>query len=247
MTGPAGPVVLVAAVGAAAGSRAAAAALAAAGSDPDRAGLLIDLAGGRAPRPALLATAAARELEERLAAHLPKAGVASRGRLCKLKLAGDVDGIEQVPAALPLARGSAAVVHLPPRLLQPALAEPRIRPTAALLRADLAEDRPLTALAVRDLIVRGLRVAVLKRPLGWFAARRALFGAPPGAGGGLPVRLGDRLLRNTDNNIRKCYDREDGSRSDGQEASGTPRAGRQRLARARPWGERRHANGQAGR
>jgi hypothetical protein len=66
-----GPVVLVAPVGAAVGSRPAAAALACAGSELDRAGLLIDLDDGRAPRPSLIATAAARALEERLAAHLP--------------------------------------------------------------------------------------------------------------------------------------------------------------------------------
>ena len=43
---------------------AAAAALACAGSEADRAGLLVDLDCGRPPRPALIATAAARELEE---------------------------------------------------------------------------------------------------------------------------------------------------------------------------------------
>jgi hypothetical protein len=186
-------VVLVTQVGAATGARAAAAALACAGSDADRAGLLIDLAGGRAPRPSLVATAAARELEERLAAHLPEAGVASRGRVCHLKLPPDLDGTERITAALPLARGLVAAIHLPPRLLQPALAETRIRPSAALLRADLAADRALTALVARDLIDRGLRVAVLKRPLGWLAARRALLGAAP-ASGGLPVQLCERLL-----------------------------------------------------
>jgi hypothetical protein len=173
------PLVVVTRVGAAAGSRAAAAALACAGSDSDRAGLLIDLADGRAPRPSLLATAAARDLEERLAAHMPEAGVASRGSTCHLKLPGAVDGIERIPAALPLARGAIAAIHLPPALLQPALAEPRIGATGALLRADLREDRALTALAVRDLVARGLRVAVLKRPLDWLSARRALLGALP--------------------------------------------------------------------
>lgn len=188
-------IVVVTRVGAASGSRAAAAALACAGSEPDRAGLLIDLGEGRASRPSLLATAAARELEERLAVHMPEAGVASRGSTCHLKLPADAGGLAQVAAALPLGRGSPAVLHLPPRLLQPALAEAGIQPTAALLRADLAEDRPLAALAARDLIERGLRVAVLKRPLGWLAARRGLLGALPAGGGGIPVRLCDRLLR----------------------------------------------------
>lgn len=187
-------VVLVTRVGAASGSRAAAAALACAGSDPDRAGLLIDLGEGRHPRPSLLATAAARELEERLAAHMPEAGVASRGAICTLKLPGSADGIEQISAALPLVRDSVAAVHLPPGLLQPVLAELRIRPTGALLRADLGEDRALAALAIRDLLDRDLRVAVLKRPLGWLAARRALLGAASkGGDGGLPRHIRRRL------------------------------------------------------
>lgn len=188
------PIVLITRVGGATGSRAAAAALACAGSDPDRAGLLIDLGDGPAPRPSLLATAGARELEERLAAHLPEAGGVARGSICALKLPGSSGGIEQIPAALPLARDSIAAVHLPPALLQQALAEPRIGATAALLRADLGEDRALAALAVRDLLDRDLRVAVLKHPLGWLAARRALLGAVSENGdGGLPGHLRRRL------------------------------------------------------
>jgi hypothetical protein len=186
--------VLVTAVGAAAGARAAAAALACAGSEPDRAGLLIDLGGGRAPRPSLVATGGARQLEERLAAHMPEAGVASRGSTCHLSLPPDAGGIERVPAALPLVRDSVAVVRLPPLLLQPALAETRIRPTGALLVADLARDRALTALAVHDLLAHDLRVAVLKRPLARLAARRALLGALPADAKALPPRLSARLL-----------------------------------------------------
>ncbi len=189
-----GVVVLATSVGAASGVGAAAAALAAAGAEPDRAALLIDLDDGRRPRPSLVATAAARGLEERLAAHLPDAGVASRGALCKLALPADSSGLDGIAAALPAVREAIAVVHLPPRLLQPALDAPRIRASAVLLRADLNEDRALTSLAVRDLIERGLRVSVLKQPLGWIAARRALFGAPPGEDG-LPPRVFERLLR----------------------------------------------------
>ncbi len=48
-----------------------------------------------------------------------------------------------------------------------------------MLRADLEDDRSLTALAVRDLIDLDLRAAVVKRPLGWLAARAALLGALP--------------------------------------------------------------------
>jgi hypothetical protein len=206
------PVVLVTAVGAAVGTRAAAAALACAGSEPDRAGLLIDLAHGRPPRPLPIATAGARALEERLAAHLPNAAVASRGAICHLSavppaLGGDVatavgkaettadaePRLDLTAAATPLARDSVAVVHLPPHLLQTALDDPRIRPTAALLRADLPADRPLTALAARDLVARGLRLKVLERPLGWLAGRLALLGALPD--GGVPVGSRDSFRR----------------------------------------------------
>jgi hypothetical protein len=188
---PGGPLVLVTRVGAASGSKPAAAALACAASEPDRAALLIDLDDGRAPRSTLVATAGARALEERLAAHMPDAAVASRGQICHLKLSPDPEGVERLAAALPLVRESAAVLHAPPPLLRSALAH---RPTAALLRADLDEDRALTALAVRDLIGHGLRLAVLKRPLGRLTTRAALLGALPEASRSLPAGLRARLL-----------------------------------------------------
>ena len=93
-----------------------------------------------------------------------------------------------------MARDLTCVLHLPPRLLQDALEGEGLRPSGALLRADLSTDRALTALAVADLRKRGLRAAVLKRPLGWIAARRALSGALPARGGGLPARVCARLL-----------------------------------------------------
>lgn len=191
----AGRTVLVTCVGAMTGSKAVAAALACAGSEPDRSGLLIDLDGGRAPRPSVIATAPARALEERLAAHLRTSALASRGRFCHLTLPSDLGGIEQIASALPAVRDSVAAVHLPPALLQPALEEPRFRPSAALLCADLAEDRALTALAARELMERGVRVAVLKRPIGWLAARAALLGALPAGSGALPSRVAERCLR----------------------------------------------------
>ncbi len=192
---PGGATILATRVGDADGSAPAAAALACAGAEPDRAALLVDLSGGRAPRPTLVASSAARELEERLAAHLPEAGVASRGQICHLSLPADESGVEQVAGAVAIGQGSVCVLHLPPRLLQPALGAGGIRPTAALLRADLDHDRALTALAVGELRARELRAGVLKRPLGWMASRRARAGAlPSGAGGGLPARLVRRLL-----------------------------------------------------
>jgi hypothetical protein len=196
LEGPPSPVVLVTEVGGASGAGAVAAALACAASEPDRAALLIELAAGRAPQPTPVASTSARELEERLVAHLPEAGVASRGHLCRLRLPADRDGVERISTALPLARETAAIVHLPPPLLRALLEEPRVGPTAALLRADLAADRALTALAARDLLARGMRVAVLKHRLGWVAARLALLGLRP-AGNALPRRAVDRLLAST--------------------------------------------------
>lgn len=206
---PTRPVVLATAVGSAAGSLAAAAALACAGSEPDRAGLLIDLTAERAARPTPIATAGARALEQRVAAHLPDAAVASRGTICQANVE-----LDSVPALVPLARESVAVLHLPPAQLQPALDDPRIRPSGALLRADLSTDRALTALAARDLIDHGLRLVVVKHSPGWLMGRLALMGAlPSGASAARSARswVGSigRLLKTEDNNLRRCYDGKD--------------------------------------
>jgi hypothetical protein len=199
-------VILVTAVGAAGGSKPAAAALACAGSEPDRPGLLIDV-GGRPPRPTLVASAGARELEERLAVHLPRLHAASRGQTCHLAVADDAEAFESARAALPLVRDSVAVIHLPPARLQQVLAPTGIRSTGAMLRADLDEDRALTALTVRDLAGRGLRAKVLKHALGWVSARRALFGVlPPAAPGGLPPRLIGSLLASENELEHRCFD-----------------------------------------
>ncbi len=189
-----GQLILVTSVGDVAGAEAAAAALASAGSGSDEAALLIDLTGNRPPKPSLIATAAARELEERLAAHLPQAGLASRGRFCHLAVSPDQHGIGQIAAALPLVRGVVAVLALPPTLLQPVLAEPSIQPSSALLCADPARDRSLLALVAGDLIERGLRVAVLKRRPSWVSTRVALLGAPSVSGTVLPARVRKRVF-----------------------------------------------------
>lgn len=171
------PAVAVTAVGRAEGSRGAAAVLACAGADLDRVALLIEV-GGRPPRPTLLASTAARALEERLAAHLPDHRCAARGQLCQLALPAGPEGFEAAAAAVSVARGALAVLHLPPDQLQSLLvAEHAPRLSGLLLRADLATDRPLVALLARDLRARDLTVRVLKRRLNWVAERRALFGA----------------------------------------------------------------------
>lgn len=184
-------VLLVSAVGEAEGSLAAAAALACAVAGEARAALLADLDPGREPRPTLVASAGARALEECLAAELPDARAAARGALCHAALPAGRDGLE---TALELAAALPRVVHSPPSLLHEALDACAPFRGAALLRADLRADRSLTALAIADLHARGLRARVLKRPLGWLAARRALAGALPlGAAAGLPARLVDGL------------------------------------------------------
>ena len=188
--------VLVTAVGEAEGSRGAAAALACAGADADLATLLVDV-GGKPPRPTLLASAAAQRLEERLAAHLPQAArVAARGQVCHLAVAADRAGLEAASAAATVARGALAILHLPPATFRTVLEEGiGPIPSGVLLRAELPVSRPLLALLVRELMARGVTVAVLKRRLSWVAERRALFGALGlDATGGMPSRPLDRLL-----------------------------------------------------
>ncbi|TMK58032.1 MAG: hypothetical protein E6G51_04455 [Actinobacteria bacterium] len=184
-----GPLVLVAAVGEAEGSRGAAAALACAGAEVDSAPLLVDV-GGRAPRPTLIASAAAQKLESRLKAQLPDAKAAARGQVCHLAVTAAPDELELVASAAATAREGGVVIHLPAGLLHQWLVAFESQVSAVLLRADLRSDRSLVALAVRDLIGRGVAAAVLKRRLTWVAERRAMFGVlPDGAAGGLPQRL----------------------------------------------------------
>jgi hypothetical protein len=237
--------VLVTAVGAASGSKAAAAALVCAGSEPHRSGLLIDV-GGRAPRPTLLASAGARELEERLAVHLPQLRAASRGQACHLAIPNESAGFELMRAALPLVRSSIAVIHLPPAGLQEALADADLRPSGAMLRADLDVDRALTALAVRELVGRGLRTKVLKRPLAWVPARRALFGVmSPAASGGLPARLIEAFLQSENELEHRCYDDPNDEETDPTRTPQQQRRDHEGLGRG--GGFHRHPQREAGR
>lgn len=198
-----GPVVVVASAGGAEGSRGAAAALSCAGADVDTAALLIDV-GGKVPRPTLLASAAAQTLEERLAAHLPQLRAAARGQVCHLAVPPDPDGLAAASAAVTAVRGALAVLHVPPELLQEVVeGSSGIQASGVLLRADLDRDRALVALAARELMNRGLAVAVLKRRLSWMVERRALFGVLPASStGALPEQLVRRLgLASTDTEV----------------------------------------------
>lgn len=237
--------VVVTGVGSATGSKAAAAAFACAASEVDRAGLLVDFGEGRPPRPSLVATAAARELEERLVAHLPEAGVASRGQTCHLMLPPDPGGVERLAGALAIVRDSVGAVHLPPALLQPVLEDARFELAAVLLRADLTTDRALVALAVGDLMERGIPVAVLKQPLGWIAARRALAGAlPTGSVPGPERSAWARALESLPVS-HACYAVPDDAEADPARAAQQQRRGDEGARRRR--GLHRHQQRQAGR
>ena len=130
-------------------------------------------------------------------AHLPQARVAARGQVCHLAVPAEPEGLEVASAAVTVARGALAVLHVPPPLFQPLLDDGLgPRPSGVLLRADLGRRPALLALAARDLIARGLALAVLKRRLGWVAERRALFGAlAPEAARGLPPYVIRRCCR----------------------------------------------------
>lgn len=240
-----GRIIIVTAVGAAGGSRAAAAALACAGSKPDRPGLLVDI-GGRPPRPTLVASSGARELEERLTVHLPELRVASRGGTCHLVLPDDAEGLERLPAALPLVREAVAVLHVSPGFFQGLLRVPGVESGGILLRAELGSDRALTALVVRELQQRGLLVRVLKKPLAWVSARRALFGVlPPDAPGGLPARLRETLLESEISAAHTCYAELDDPEADPEGAAQQQRRGDEGAGSG--GGLHRHPERQAGR
>jgi hypothetical protein len=138
-----------------------------------------------------VAGAEPRRLEERLAAHLPDAGVAARGGVCFVSLGGE-DGLAGLGGALAIGRDAFCVLHVSPPLLRAALAATEGTASAALLRADARGERPLLALVCGDLIACGMRVAVLKRELAWLGARLALAGAVS-AQAFLPERLVARL------------------------------------------------------
>jgi hypothetical protein len=188
-----GRLILVTPVGRACGSKAAAAALACAGSEPDSPGLLVNVGGAR-PRPTLLASSGARELEERLAVHRPDLSAASRGQTCHVTV-GEGACKEALCSVLPLSRDFLTVVCLAAGELHEVVDELGTEIDAVVLRADFPRDKALTALAAADLISRGFAVSVLDRSLAWIPARRALFGALPGhAPGGLSSRFRERLL-----------------------------------------------------
>ncbi len=132
--------------------------------------------------PTMLASEGARELER----SLDGAGfrAAARGRLAWVALEGDASPeswAERLARCAGACSGARALVAcLPVELWGALLARAEPAPVAALLRADLPEQRALTALAVRELHGRELRVRVAPRAPGRVSSRRALAGIDPG-------------------------------------------------------------------
>lgn len=187
---------VVTGVGAAAGSQACAAMLAVEASRNGDAALLLEIDPPKVRRPAVLASAQARDLEERIARGVPEASPAARGRICCAALPPGDDGLAAAGAAVREAGDDiACVVWARPAAFRAAIEDPGLAPKGALLRSDLDRDRAVTALLVRDLLGRGIAVRVFKRAPEWLSSRRAIAGAPgggkaPGAVSSLLVRLG---------------------------------------------------------
>jgi Transglycosylase SLT domain/D-alanyl-D-alanine carboxypeptidase/Putative Flp pilus-assembly TadE/G-like len=191
------PVVLATAIGGSGGggSLGAAVAVAAGGGAGAESALLVDLdPGQRARGPTVLASDAARVLEDRVRAlGGPFQAAAARGHLCYLPLQGGGDPL--APLAELIAHeppAAAVIVHLPQDLWPRAIGDPRFRARSGVLRADLPADRALAALAVRELHDRGLRAKVVSDQLGMVASRRVLAGVEPG---GAASRRAARLAR----------------------------------------------------
>ena len=81
---------------------------------------------------------------------------------------------------------------LSPADLRGVLGDQRLGVAGVLLRAELPRQRPLAALAARELLAAGLRTRIVTKPAGRVASRRALAGIDPG--GDVSRRAG-RLAR----------------------------------------------------
>jgi hypothetical protein len=173
-------------LGGAGGGLAVAAAVGVALASTGRGVILAEIGGARGRGPTTLASGPARDLERVLRGQgFHRA--AARGRLCWLGLPDGEESLAELARALASVNPAASIVHVPPGLWRAALDERALPLRSGLLRADLAEDRPLAALAVIELRERRLPVRVASRPLGLVASRRALAGLE--IGGGAAVRV----------------------------------------------------------
>jgi hypothetical protein len=140
--------------------------------------LFIDWADGARRRgPTLLASPAAREVEERLRSAGRRA--AARGGICHLAVEGG-EAIDGVAACVGDSGAELAVVHLPGRLWVPALDAEGLVPAGGCVLVSLPGERSLAALAVGELARRRLPCRVATRAPGQLATRRALAGVRAG-------------------------------------------------------------------
>jgi hypothetical protein len=162
-------------LGSAGGGLAVAAAVGVALANGGRGVLLAEVGAPRGRGPTTLASGAARDLERKLRDQGFQRA-AARGRLCWLGVPDGEDSLGDLARALASVNPAISIVHVPAALWRAALDEPLLPLRSGLLRADLAADRPLTALAVIELRERRVPARVASRPLGLVASRRALAG-----------------------------------------------------------------------
>ena len=165
---------------------------------------------GAAPDPARLG--GARELEERLAAHLPRAARGPRGRSATWRSPATPEGLERVPAALPLVRGALAVLHLPPGRCQDAAAAIRASDPAASCCGPTSPPTgrcwPWSSAICASATSR---VASSSSGSAGSPAPRPVRRPAADAAGGLPLRLRRTLLESEISAAHQCYAEPDGA------------------------------------
>ena len=179
---PGGGSLLVTDLGGASGGLAVAAAVGAALASAERRVLLAEIGAERSRGPTTLASSSARALEQ----ELRELGIPS-GRPHAAGSAGSGFPRRTSPSASSHVQSRRRIRRSrsstsPPGCGASPWTSRRCLYGAGLLRADLAEDRPLMALAVIELRERRLPVRVASRPLGLVASRRALAGLEVGGG-----------------------------------------------------------------
>ncbi len=192
------PLILCTSIGRAGGGASLAAAAGVALADregAEHASLVVDLEpGDRTPRATVLASDAARRLEDAVRAQGEDlTSAVARGHVCALALSGGAEALDHLAELLgAVPPAEAVVVHIPAGLWPAAIDHPRLAPSGGLLAAELPADRALVALAVHELRERGICAKVAAAPLGRIAALRALAGID--SGGAASRRVG-RLAR----------------------------------------------------
>jgi hypothetical protein len=146
-----------------------------------------DEGGQRRRGPTLLASPAARELEDGLRQR--GLGASARGHVCHLRVEPGVEAVGDLPATAAAVGAELLVACVPPGDWLPALDAGALRPRGVLLLVELPRERSLAALATAELAARGCRAKVCGRAPSGLAARRALAGVRAGG------RLSERMAR----------------------------------------------------